>query len=94
MFRTPISFEAKELHRFEGSFVIRDKDGNPVARKTITTDSPAQLSQFFMRTRGKPKKKKHKKVAAATSEKDIKQALDDINTYVETEYKKDNEGDN
>ena len=90
MNRTEINFEAQEFARFEADLVVRDKAGNPVGRKTIRTDSPYKLFQFFLRTSNRPRRKK-KVEAAATSQTEINEALQEIDTYVTTEYE-DNDG--
>ena len=47
---------------FELSLMIRDSKGNPTGlRKSISTDSAPELSDFWLRFKGKPKKRKRRK---------------------------------
>lgn len=51
------------LKSFELVMVMRDRDGNPTGKtRTIVTDESDKLYDFYMRNKGKPKRKKKNKV--------------------------------
>lgn len=50
---------------YEIDLEIRDVKGNPTGiRKSIKTDDPVKLWEFYMRNQGRPKRKKKKKTDA------------------------------
>jgi len=54
-----INFEEYVSKPFEISLVVRNALGQPTGRRrTYATDSPYKLWQFYMRHRGKPRRKK------------------------------------
>lgn len=56
-----ISFDQREHKTFELVMQIRDSQGNPTGKfKTFETDDASKLSEFWLRNKGKPKRKKKK----------------------------------
>jgi hypothetical protein len=53
-----LQFATKEHKTFEITVVLRDIDGNPIGRRTYSSDNPYKIWEFYQRNRGKPKKKK------------------------------------
>lgn len=73
---------------FELVIQVRDSQGNPTGKtKTFVTDKAEELELFYNRNSGKFKKKK-KKVEAATTEKEIKEGLKEVESHIEKIRKK------
>lgn len=66
----------------ELSMCIRDKNGKPVGRKEIIADSGSDICDFFERNTTVVRKKRKKKVAKAAKGSQVKEALDEVETYV------------
>lgn len=66
----------------ELSMAIRDKDGKEIGRKEIVADNGNEICEFFERNAPVRKKRKKKGVAKAASGNQVKQALDEVETYV------------
>lgn len=66
---------------FELVISVRDINGNPTnKRKSYTTDDSVKLHSFWVRNTGSPKKKrKHKKAASTNKEIDV--ALQEVEQY-------------
>ncbi len=74
--------------QFELVIQVRDSQGNPTGKtKSFVTNNPAELELFYNRNSGKVKKKK-KKADAATTEKEIKDGLKEVESHVEKIRKK------
>jgi len=55
-------FDSSKNKTFELVLFVKDKFGNPTkTKRSISTDSPDELSQFWMKHKGKPRKKKTNK---------------------------------
>lgn len=68
---------------FEIVLHLRDKEGKPIGqKKSYITSNPSKLHDFWIRNSGTTKKKR-KKVEAASSEKDIQQAIKEVQTYTQ-----------
>lgn len=53
--------QPKKSPTFELDLIVKDAKGNPTnMRKSIQTDSPRKLCQFWHRYQGKPKRRKKK----------------------------------
>ena len=52
-----LEFKPTQSSRFELSLVTRNASEEPTGRKNYITDDAYKLSQFFLRHRGKPKRK-------------------------------------
>ena len=77
-----LSIEQSHSQPFELVLMIRDANGNPTGTRTCITDSPYKLSQFFLRHKGKPKKKK-KAETPKDKDKIVKQH-ESLQAYVDT----------
>jgi hypothetical protein len=49
--------EQQELFKFSLKLVVRDKNGTPTGTKELDTDSPDELSQFWMKHQPRKKRK-------------------------------------
>ena len=67
---------------FELVLVTRNADGEPIGKKTCITDSAYKLHQFYLRHRGKPKKK-NTEVVEQKNLKVVKQH-GNLQSYVDT----------
>ncbi len=74
--------------KFEISLVTRDANGEPTGRKSFVTDDAGKLSQYYLRHRGKPKKKVKVDENAPNTTKLVK-AHDNVQAYVDTSEKAD-----
>ncbi len=84
-----IAFKSEVSLPFELVLVTRNSDGDPTGTKSLATDSAYKLSEFYLRTKGKPKKKhKDAKGKLPATEKDIKAAVKDVESYVAANYDK------
>lgn len=82
-----IEFKSEVSLPFEVVLITRNSDGDATGTKSFATDSPYKLSEFFMRMKGKPKKKhKDAKGKLPATEKDIKAAVKDVEQYVAANY--------
>jgi hypothetical protein len=72
----------KNSPNFELVLVTRDSNGNPTGTKTCIADDANKISEFFLRNRGKPKKK-NKKQTNKENVKLVKQH-DNVQAYVDT----------
>jgi len=69
--------------KFELSLVTRDANGDPTGRKSFVTDDAGKLSQYYLRHRGKPKKKVKVDENTPATTKLVK-AHDNLQAYVDT----------
>ncbi len=67
---------------FELTLVTRDASGNATGTRSYETDSAYKLSQFYLRHKGKPKRRK-KRVESKETTKIVKQN-DITEAYVDT----------
>lgn len=83
-----INFKSDVSLPFEVVLVTRDSEGEPTGTKSFSTDSPYKLNEFFLRMKGKPKKRTHKDVKGKkpSTEKEIKTVLNEVEKYVSTKY--------
>lgn len=85
---------------FELVLATRDANGNQTGTKSYVTDSPYKLSQFYLRHKGKPKKRDTKKDdknspkdKAAEQVKLVKKH-GSIQSYVDTTEREQQDGQN
>lgn len=78
-----IGSNKKSNNSFEIVLDVKDKEGNPTGiKKTFSTDDSFKLHQFWIRNSGTNKKKKKKKTEAASTVREINDALKEIDNYV------------
>ena len=74
--------ETVERGTIELSMCIRDKDGKVTGIKNIVADNGNDICEFFERNAPPRKKRKKKVVAKAAKGGQVKEALDEVETYM------------
>jgi len=77
-----LSFKQETQHESFGiTVILRDAQGNPTGRtKTLHSDKAYKISDFYNRHRGKPKRKKKRKLPKT---KDAEKHLKEVGEYAE-----------
>ena len=82
-----IEFKSEISLPFEVVLITRNSNGEETGKKSFATDSPYKLNEFFLRMKGKPKKKhKDARGKLPVTNKDIKEAVKDVEQYISANY--------
>lgn len=76
---------------FEIELCVRNPEGQPTGRtKSLSTDDPHKLWEFWNRHRGRPRRKKKKEQVPTAKEAD--KIMSEMKDYVPKKQRKNNEG--
>lgn len=86
-----LKFAESHSQPFELVLITRNSSGDPTGKKNCIADSGYKISQFYLRHRGKPKKKEQAGSTRTPEQVKVVKTHQNITAYVDTSEREVNE---